>query len=161
MNDSLKIRNNNNALVLSTGGGYNEKISFIQSGHASGSYSHVAGVLVLNPFGGFVGIGVDNPQHELDVKGSMRACKLIANDLDGWCDYVFEDDYELMSLAELESFITMNKHLPGIPTEEEVAENGVDLGEMNKKLLKKVEELSLYIIEQEKRIQALENKNKN
>ncbi len=104
-----------------------------------------------------VGIGTVSPRHKLDVKGSMRACKLIANDLNGWCDYVFEDDYELMSLAELESFITMNKHLPGIPTEEEVAENGVDLGEMNKKLLQKVEELSLYIIEQEKRITNLEN----
>ncbi|MGC9332014.1 MAG: hypothetical protein ACP5DZ_09105 [Bacteroidales bacterium] len=74
-------------------------------------------------------------------------------------DYVFKDDYELMPLDSLESFVKTNKHLPGIPTEAEVLENGIDLGEMHKKLLEKVEELSLYIIEQEKRIRALEAEN--
>ena len=74
----------------------------------------------------------------------------------GWSDYVFEEDYDLMPLDALEAFVKENKHLPGIPTQAEVAKNGIDLGEMNKKLLEKVEELSLYVIEQEKRIKNLE-----
>lgn len=156
--ESLKISNSNNALVFYAGGTFNERVSFIQSGHNDGVYSDVGGVLALNPFGGNVGVGIVNPQHALDVKGSMRACKLIANNLDGWCDYVFEEDYELMPLDSLSIFVKEYKHLPEIPTEDEVAENGIDVGEMNKLLLKKVEELSLYIIEQEKRITNLENR---
>jgi hypothetical protein len=107
---------------------------------------------------GNVGIGTENPslEYKLDVKGEMRACKLHANNLSNWCDYVFEDDYELMPLDSLDAFVKKNKHLPGMPTETEVMENGIDLGEMNAKLLEKVEELSLYVIAQEKRIKELE-----
>ncbi len=72
-----------------------------------------------------------------------------------WADYVFADDYELMSITELEKFVKENSHLPGVPSAEEVAENGIDLGEMDKILLEKIEELSLYIIEQQKEIHEL------
>jgi len=107
---------------------------------------------------GNVGIGTayPNQNYKLDVAGKIRGCKVYANNLGGWCDYIFEDDHQLMPLDSLERFVKTNKHLPGIPTEAEVMENGLDLGEMNKKLLEKVEELSLYIIEQEKRIKNLE-----
>ncbi len=108
---------------------------------------------------GNVGVGTNDPQYKLDVRGSAHFCKVIVES-PGWCDYVFEDDYELMSIAELEKFISINKHLPGIPSETEVDEEGIDLGEMNAKLLEKIEQLSLYIIEQEKRIQALEDAQK-
>lgn len=72
-----------------------------------------------------------------------------------WPDFVFEKDYPLMSLQETEQFIKENKHLPEIPSAVEITENGVNLGEMNALLLKKVEELTLYILQQNSDIQTL------
>lgn len=72
-----------------------------------------------------------------------------------WADYVFEEDYELPNLKELEKYIKVNKHLPDVPPAEDVYKNGIDVAEMNALLLKKVEELTLYIIEQQKQIDEL------
>ena len=71
-------------------------------------------------------------------------------------DYVFEPEYNLMPLPELETYITENKHLPEVPSQAEVQENGLDLGEFNATLLLKVEELTLYVIEQNKQILKLQ-----
>jgi len=76
-----------------------------------------------------------------------------------WPDYVFEEHYELMPLSELEAYITQNKHLPDIPTANEIKQNGLSLAEINAKLVKKIEELTLYIIELNKKIEKYE-KNK-
>jgi len=76
--------------------------------------------------------------------------KLQAN----WCDYVFKKDYLLMPLSELKAYIDKNQHLPEIPAAAEVERNGLDLGEMNKVLVKKVEELTLYLIEKDKEDKA-------
>ena len=105
---------------------------------------------------GRVGIGTSSPGagFQLDVAGKMRACEVLVEN-PGWCDYVFEDNYELRPLAEVEQFIKANKHLPEVPSEAEVFENGVELGEMNAVLLKKIEELTLYVIAQQKEIEAL------
>jgi hypothetical protein len=73
----------------------------------------------------------------------------IANE-NGWADYVFDEDYVLMPTAELEAYIKEYKHLPGVPSAKEVVEEGIDLAEMNKILLEKVEELTLRVIELEK-----------
>jgi len=73
-----------------------------------------------------------------------------------WADYVFADDYKLRPLSEVEKFIKAEKHLPEVPSADEVAEQGIDMAEMDATLLKKVEELTLYIIEQNKRIEKLE-----
>ena len=75
-----------------------------------------------------------------------------------WPDYVFGKNYNLMPLPELQSFITENQHLPNIPSAAEVEENGVELGEMNAKLLQKVEELTLYILDLQKQIDELKTK---
>ncbi len=75
-----------------------------------------------------------------------------------WYDHVFAPDYKLRSLKELELFVKENRHLPDIPSEEEVKENGIDVFKMNALLVKKVEELTLYIIELEKRISEIESK---
>jgi hypothetical protein len=74
-----------------------------------------------------------------------------------WPDFVFHKDYKLLPLKEVEQFITENQHLPNVPSSAEVEANGVELGEMNAILLQKVEELTLYIIQMEKRLSELEN----
>lgn len=72
-----------------------------------------------------------------------------------WADFVFDNDYKLMSIEDLDKFIEKNNHLPIIPTTEEVMESGIDLGEMDAKLLMKIEELTLYIIDLQKQINLL------
>jgi len=99
---------------------------------------------------GNVGIGTSSPTEKLSVNGKIRAHE-IKVETANWPDYVFAKDYELPSLDETEKHIQQNGHLPGIPSAEEVKANGIDLGEMNAKLLKKIEELTLYLIESEKR----------
>jgi len=106
---------------------------------------------------GNIGIGTTAPTEKLSVKGKIRAQE-IKVELTGWADYVFAKDYKLPTLEETENHIKKNGHLPNIPSAAEVAKNGVELGEMNKKLLQKIEELTLYIIDQQKRIEKLENK---
>lgn len=81
--------------------------------------------------------------------------------LAGWSDFVFDPAYKLPSLYEMEQFIKTNRHLPGIPTEAEVKEKGIDVGEMNKLLLQKIEEQMLYIIELRKEVDALKGCVKN
>ena len=72
-----------------------------------------------------------------------------------WADYVFANDYSLMPLNEVEAFVKENKHLPNVPSAAEMVENGLDVAQMDAKLLEKVEELTLYIIEQNKQIEEL------
>lgn len=95
--------------------------------------------------------------YELSVDGTIVSKKAIVQ-ITNWADKVFDKNYKLMSLGEIESYVTKNKHLPEIPSEQEVIENGVDVGEMNKLLLQKVEELTLHLIAQEKKIAKLESK---
>lgn len=115
-------------------------------------------VLFLNDNGN-VGIGTYNPQAKLAVNGEILAKSVRVNTgSEYWPDYVFSSDYELMSLDDLENYIEDNKHLPGIISAEEVGSQGdVDLGEMNVKLLEKIEELTLYIINLQKQIDELKN----
>ncbi|MEO0525911.1 MAG: hypothetical protein AAFZ89_01725 [Bacteroidota bacterium] len=120
-----------------------------------------------NYFKNNVGIGtLDTGAWKLAVNGKIRAKEINVDT--GWSDYVFEKDYKLLSLEEVEAHIQEVGHLPNIPSAEEVAANGILLGEMNAKLLEKIEELTLYIIQQQKvqkelqqRIKGLENKERN
>ena len=111
-------------------------------------------------FQGSVCIGTTNPgSMKLAVNGTIGARVVRVTQTTPFPDFVFESDYNLMPLNELEQYVKTNKHLPEIPRAVEVvADNGIDLGEMNTKLLQKVEELTLYIIEQNKRIEKLEQK---
>lgn len=103
---------------------------------------------------GFVGIGTSTAEgFKLAVNGNIRA-KEIKVETD-WSDFVFEDHYRLPTLKEVEEFIEKNGHLKDIPSAKEVEENGVLLGEMDSKLLQKIEELTLYIIQQQKEIEQL------
>lgn len=78
----------------------------------------------------------------------------------GWCDYVFEPDYKLIPLQELKSYIQSNKHLPDVPTEADINANGMDVFETQKLLLKKVEELTLYMISLDEQISTLKNEDR-
>ncbi|HRU62247.1 MAG TPA: TMF family protein, partial [Bacteroidia bacterium] len=73
-----------------------------------------------------------------------------------WADDVFNLDYELLSIADLERYVRDNRHLPGIPTSKDVEEEGIDVASIQGKLLRKIEELHLYIIQLESRIKVLE-----
>jgi hypothetical protein len=109
-------------------------------------------------FNSNVGIGTTSPTEKLSVNGNIRSRKIIVTQ-NGWADYVFNDGYRLRPLVQVENFIKENKHLPEIPTAKEVEKNGVDVGETQSLLLKKIEELTLYVIEQDKRIEKLEQEN--
>lgn len=93
----------------------------------------------------------------LTVDGKIVSTSCYVTQLN-WADFVFETDYKLPSLTEIENYYLINKHLPNIPSAKEVAENGIDIGEMNKLLLQKIEELTILMVQQEKRIKGLENK---
>jgi hypothetical protein len=92
----------------------------------------------------------------LSVAGDMRAESMEVSLESTWPDYVFDKDYSLKTLTEVEKFITKNKHLPNVPSASDVEDNGINLGEMDAILLQKIEELTLYVIEQQKRIEELE-----
>ena len=104
---------------------------------------------------GNVGIGITNPCHKLDVDGIIRAHELLVN-IDQGCDYVFADDYNLMNLSDLSSFIKTNRHLPEVAPASQMEAEGISMSEMSTLMLKKIEELTLYIIAQDKRIRELE-----
>ncbi len=124
--------------------------------------------LWINNSNGNIGIGTTNPDtFKLAVNGTVKAKAFVAT-ANGWADFVFADDYKLMPLNQLEKHVKTHKHLPGIPTEKDVMTNGVNVGDVQVKLLQKVEELTLYLIEQNKNIEAqqmdieqLKEENKN
>lgn len=135
-------------------------------------------VLTINTDLGRVGVNTINPSQALEVVGkvlirdtddvvSIKTTHpynlwvtdgVVAEDLfivnkDNWADYVFEKDYDLMSIEELEKFIKENKHLPNIPAAKEVKDEGYSQHDINAKLLSKIEELTLYTLQQEKDLQ--------
>jgi hypothetical protein len=116
---------------------------------ATNGMSWVEGINVIA--GGFVGIGTtDTKGNKLGVNGTIIANEITVK-VYPWSDYVFADDYKLPS--ETENYIKQNKHLPDVPSAAEVEENGVKVGEMEAILLKKIEELTLLMIEQNKQLQ--------
>jgi hypothetical protein len=156
---------------------YLQQTTIRGTGNALMFYTHTntLGITILHDR---VGIGTQNPQYKLDVKGGLYAKYIIADSIlhaeqvvventiraqeliveTTGADFVFADDYQLRPLSEVEAFITENKHLPEIQSAKEMQENGVSVSELQTKLLQKIEELTLYILQQEERIKALEEK---
>jgi hypothetical protein len=110
---------------------------------------HVAG-------DGNIGIGTSTPDNKLDVLGVIRANEVIVET--GWADYVFQDDYKLKPLSEVEAFIKENKHLPSVPSAAKIQDKGAHVAELMTKMMEKIEELTLYSIEQKKEIDELKRR---
>ncbi|MBI1767425.1 MAG: hypothetical protein HYR67_03510 [Bacteroidetes bacterium] len=108
---------------------------------------------------GNVGIGNTSPDAKLAVSGQVHAQEVKVSVTVPGPDYVFEKEYKLTSLEEIKTYIDQNKHLPEVPSAKEMEKNGVQLGEMNMLLLKKIEELTLYAIEMNKRMEEMKEEN--
>jgi trimeric autotransporter adhesin len=149
---------NQNTLERASAIGYNAKVS-VNDGLILGDTSLVK-----------VGIGLSNPKYsspvykindrnflELDDEGQfvLNSFKMKYDNPNQWSDRVFEKNYKLMPLREVAKFINQNHHLPNVPSAQEVVEKGIKMDEMVSKLLEKVEELTLYTIQQQKEIDAL------
>lgn len=106
---------------------------------------------------GNVGIGTTTPDSKLTVKGLINSREVKVTATAGGADFVFEKDYDLLSLEEVETYVKKNKHLPEIASAKEMAKDGIHLAEMNIKLLQKIEELTLYTIQHQKEIEALKS----
>ncbi|NHA06101.1 hypothetical protein G7092_19990 [Mucilaginibacter sp. HC2] len=114
--------------------------------------------LVIDGLGN-IGIGTLTPDQKLSVNGTIHS-KAVNIDLTGWNDYVFKKDYQLRPLSEVKTYIEQNQHLPEIPSEQEMIKKGLDVAEINKLLMKKVEELTLYLIEVKNEYDSLKQQQK-
>lgn len=121
-----------------------------------GSSTGTKGIYVSSSGNVRIGDGSMIPTNALEVNGTVRSKEVVV-ETNNWSDFVFDTEYELMSLSETDRYIHENGHLPDIPSASEVRENGIELGEMNALLLRKIEELTLYVIELEKEIQKIKN----
>lgn len=113
---------------------------------------------VLGIYGGSVGIGTSNTSgYKLAVAGNVIAEEIVVKLKQDWPDYVFDKNYKKTDLKELDNYISLNKHLPNLPNAANVNNKGIKMGELQIKLLEKIEELTLYIIDQNKEIENLKS----
>ena len=152
----LKITDGTHRTILKTGWDVSQDFLTI---HVPGNKVENATPKIYVRSDGNVGIGTTSPGSRLAVNGRVHA-KEVKVDLNvPGPDYVFESDYDLRSLKETEKFVRKNKHLPEIPSAADMKKNGINLSEMNMKLLKKVEELTLYMIDLNKKVERLSKEN--
>ena len=138
---------------------YNEGDGGLNFWKPDGSNGFKNWVLFLKD-NGSVGIGTKNLSegYKLTVAGAIHASKILVSASSGGADFVFEEGFKLMSLNELELYVNNNNHLPCIPSAQEMEETGLDVANFQIKLLQKVEELTLYIIQQQKEIETLKER---
>ena len=168
-NDFWKIygtgnASNNGALHIQTGDDNSEPILFEQMQSSGAAPAVVSVRMAISANHGYVGIGTESPSERLEVAGNMKVSgslsvqNVITNSWSITPDYVFEKGYKLASLDQVEDFVETHKHLPEVPSAKELSKKGMDLAEMNVTLLKKVEELTLYSIQQNKKIESLNDR---
>lgn len=157
------LNSNGNVGIGTTSPGYNLDVvgtinatSLRMGGATVVSSQWVTSGLHINYTAGMVSIGTPSTPsgYKLAVGGKIVAEEVVVKLQTAWPDYVFASDYKLPSLLEVERFLKQNKHLPGVPSATQVEANGISLGEMNATLLKKIEELTLYMIELKKENEA-------
>lgn len=149
-----------NKITFEPAGGF--KFNTSAYGTSNSEFSAWMPVVVINEYGQ-MGIGTTNLfDYKLAIDGKMIATEIKVKNSNSWPDYVFKENYDLMSLKDLEKFIKINNHLPKIQPSEIVEQtNEIDLGKMNVLLLEKVEELTLYLIQQQKEIDLLKSSIQN
>jgi hypothetical protein len=151
--------------AMNSNGGYGLSIDENGIGHIDENFwADPAHHIFTFKHSGRVGIGevVDLDSYSgnslLFVTGGITTEEVTVKVKENWVDFVFNKDYKLRSLSDLEKYIETNKHLPDIPASSEVEKNGIELGKMNSLLLKKIEELTLYVIELKKEVNELKEK---
>ncbi len=158
--EALKLDGSTPSIGFYHNGGATSTSSSFITQNASELYIGVNGRLHLDATTS-VSIGAvdtDGDTYKLAVNGKV-VCEELKVKLSGsWPDYVFSKDYKLMPLSEVKNFIDQNKHLPNILPASEIEKKGIEVGDMQKRMMEKIEELTLYIIELEKRLNAVENK---
>jgi hypothetical protein len=163
--DTNAISTKANVLALMAGNVSNGNVSSNNNGTANyvskfTGTSTIANSLIYDN-GTTVGIGTTtlDSAYKLAVEGTIGARKVKVTQAAPWADYVFNDDYKLRPLSEVENYIKTNKHLPEVPSAAQVAKEGIDVGDNQALLLKKIEELTLYMIEMKKNNERIENDN--
>jgi hypothetical protein len=127
----------------------------------SASGTDATNMLVVNSGNVVIGNVLSPAGYKLYVeKGILtERLKVAVSTSSNWSDYVFNKDYKLLSLGEVEAYVNKNKHLPGVPSAEEVVKDGIDMATMDAKLLEKIEELTLYMIAQQKQMEEIQKEN--
>ncbi|MDP1799873.1 MAG: hypothetical protein Q8L81_00880 [Bacteroidota bacterium] len=148
------------------GGQVNQGNYFLFLKHTNGN----VGIKTNNPTAGLTvnsNVLIGNPAtvnlpagYKLYVETGIltEKVKVAVKNTANWADYVFDKNYKMLSLSEVEAYVNKNKHLPGVPSADEVVENGIDMAAMDAKLLEKIEELTLYVIKLEKEMNELKRK---
>ena len=131
----------------------NGRLIFRTNGFDRGMVDQNGNFLIGNPNSVTAATGF-----KLSVDGKVM-CEELRVEMSPWADYVFDDNYQLMSFDELEAFIAANNHLPGIPSATIIESEGLDVGNMQAKMMEKIEELTLHIIQLNNRIEELESVN--
>lgn len=150
----LKVSSDADNIIEGYGSGVTTKVFTVQ-GTGSTTISATGISATGNVF--LVNGGTNRKLLQLTNDGILRARQIIV-DQEAWADYVFKPNYDLLSLDQVKNYISINGHLPNIPSAEEISKNGINLAEMDTKLMEKIEELTLYILQQEERMKALEQK---
>ncbi len=161
--EKLTVQTGNNTFGISHLGLNGNKLATQMGGTSAGIgtfsntnmriFCNSTSAMLIAAATGNVGIGTDNPTYKLSVNGNIRSKEVVVEI--GWADYVFDKEYKLRSLPEVENYIREHNHLPGIPSAKEIETNGLQLGDTQKRMMEKIEELTLYIIEMKKEIEIL------
>lgn len=149
--ERMRIASGGNILIGTTSNNLTDKLQVNGSGNFTGNI-YTTGKLLVGTN------GISTGTHSLAVNGSAIFTKAVVKLTSGWPDYLFEEKYNLLTLDTLEKYIEINKHLPGALTMAEVVKEGIDLGNTQTILQKKIEELTLYLIDQNKKIDDFNEK---
>jgi hypothetical protein len=145
----------------------NKDVSLVRNAQGNGNgyiliNNGLSGKIYLSENGHVnIGSGKKPLGYRLSVEGKVIATDFTTSAIANWPDYVFGNDYQLKPLADVKAFISENKHLPNIPSASEIEKNGIQLGDMTKRLMEKVEELTLYIIDLQEQMDALKKNMKS